>query len=115
MYSSFIKMGEEHARTNYAFLKFLADTDRRQRESVLGVLSAAQVRFLAESVINLFFNSDIKIEPGRKKYLNKHITVLKELASKRVSVAEKRDLCSAHERVVQVIAKITSEYLEKSL
>ena len=59
-------MAKQGSTSKYAFLKFLAESKKDQRNRLLENITRPQIRILSESAFNLFFNKDIEIEENKK-------------------------------------------------
>ena len=96
------------------FLKLLSTTRRQQRISLLKHVSRAQCTHMRSLAYNLMFNSAMNLTPEERKYLSRHSRVIKQIASRRFCLQEKKDLMVDNQILVKRMADIVLPYLKKS-
>jgi hypothetical protein len=108
-------MASEENRRKFSFLKTIYIATRPQRISILQTISTIQIKLLQEACYNLLLNSELDISPQNTRHIHKHLLVVKLIASRKVSLLQKRTLIEKHEYLIKVIAGIASDYFEKTL
>jgi hypothetical protein len=105
-----------HTRALFAFLYTIAKASRAQRKAILKTITGEQIKYLTQASYNLLFNSSISAEAGREKnVLKRNLQALKILASKKVPIADKKNLVLKQSTLVQVIGRVGSRYLQSGL
>ena len=94
------------------FLRLLSITGRAQRISLLRHISKSQCTHLKGLAHNLMFNSEITLTSEEKKYLTRHSGVIKQIASRRVCLEEKKNLLVDNQRLVKRLVDIGLAYLK---
>jgi hypothetical protein len=106
-------MGVEENRSLGTFLHTLVEGSRAQRIACLNTLSVKQLKLLRELAFNILFNTGISISECDRKYIRRHTLVVKQLASKRTTGAEKRRLACHYHYLIKKLAAIALVYFDK--
>ena len=96
------------------FLQLLSITRRSQRVALLKHLTKQQCAHMRSLSHNLMFNSDISPTEGDRRYLNRHSSIIKHIASRRVCSQDKKDLLVENQSLVKRLADFGLLYLHSS-
>ena len=94
------------------FLRLLLGTNRVQRLGVLRNITRKQCTILRHLAYNIMFNSSIELSVKDKSYLKHQINSLKILASKKVCLADKKDIFAKKHLLIKRLAQLGLKYLE---
>lgn len=100
----------EHENKVLEFAHLLATSKTAQRKAILETSSKAQRDMIGEFIFNLLFNSEIQLQAEDRNYLNRHIVDLRKLASKHLSVEEKRAILVSKQAVIKYVANVIASY-----
>ena len=83
----------------------------RQREGFIYHMSSSQCDKIRSCCFNVLLNSSIKIGDGDRAYLRRHNKLVKLLASRRVTLNDKRGLLAKKGAFLSRIVKIALDYI----
>jgi len=94
------------------FLRRLTTGGRQTRLVLINHLTSKDCALIRQVSYNVLFNSSIQLKEIDRQYLTKHIGLIRSLASRRISIRDKRRDLDKKQFVLKRLAKITLEYLE---
>lgn len=95
------------------FGRFLLSLSHRQLKNFLSSVTRAQCELIRQSSYNLFFNTSIKLEEVDRAYLRRYSKALKQLASKKVCLTDKRGILAKRSSLIKRIMKIVITYIDQ--
>jgi uncharacterized Rmd1/YagE family protein len=107
-------MDLKERRLFFSFCNLLANVSHSQRKCLIETVTLQQVKGLHELAFNIIVNDSIGVEnfdESRKKVLDKNLDALKRLASKTVSLSEKRDVVIKHGDLLKTLCEIGADFL----
>ena len=94
------------------FLHRLWASERPVRLAIIRHLTAKDCAIIRQAAYNVLFNSSITIRETDRRYMNNHISMLRTLASRRISAKDKRRDLEKKQSFLKRLAKVASDYLE---
>ena len=95
-----------------AFLRILVTGTKDQRLAILRFITPQQVTIIRQVSYNILINSSIYIGIEDRDYLNRNISAVRQLASRRVELEQKREILIKRHLLVKKLAQIALDYLQ---
>jgi len=94
-----------------SFLQLIVTTTKNQRLALFRNITPKQCHIIRQVAYNILINTSIQLTPKDRSYLRNSIDLLKQLASRRVEINEKREILLKRHLLVKKIAAIALQYL----
>ena len=108
------RIGSISARSALDFCDAFLSLNIRQRESFILHMNKSQCEKVRCCTYNVLLNSSITLNNTDRAYLRKYQDILKLVASRRVSLSEKRGLLAKRTNVIARVLKVASEYIKSN-
>ena len=99
------------AKDSIHLFQSIVSLSDQQLKSILEVTTSKQCSIIANAVRNLMHNKSIIISDKDKKFLQKHIQLVQQLASKLICSSDKRQLFTDNYKIIRRIANIVLQHL----
>ena len=96
----------------HEFCESFFKLNRRQRQSFLLFMSRSQCETLRSCVFNVLLNARVSISSIDRVYLARYNQVLRILASRKIRVADKRNIIIKRAALIARVLKVVNTYIE---
>ena len=93
------------------FCTALVITNHEQRLALLRYIDQKQCAYLRDVAYNILLNKDINLKDSDRKYLRRHKSAIKELASRKTCIDRRRIVLVRKHLLIKRLAKLTLDYL----
>lgn len=105
--------GEPSSEQAYEFAVSFLGLNEKQRSAFLVHMTGNQCRILRLCAYNILLNGDITIPAADRRYLQRNQGVLRQLASKRLCLGDKRILLANKGLLIRRLLRIVVDYIGK--
>ncbi len=93
----------------------ILDFSPQQRRSFLAQIRRNQCEIIRQVATNVLLNSSMILSDSERSYFKKKQGILRQLASKRICMDDKRELLPKYSSVVKQLMKVAVRYINEKL
>ena len=99
-------------RQNIPFIRLLISTTANQQKALINSITRDQVKSIIEITYNII-NLHIPVAQADRKKLIRHISLIKDIGLKKLSIKKKTDLIKSKKRIIIAMLKAVINTVEK--
>ena len=103
----------DHTEKVYNFATGFLSLNNRQRAAFFINVTHSQCKILISCAYNVLLNSSLDISVDDRKYLRRHSSIIRKIASKRICLSDKKHMLVKKASLVSRLLKIVVIYLDK--